>query len=125
MVAATRFRRFFTSGGGYTLFMPAVIKVYVEADRHPGIRYAIEYAASRFYTLHQETFVFQTLEVTTSIVMASGVDEAWIASCIHALFASIRGPTPSSAPDAAGIHGLNRPQEREALMLTAADEQCE
>lgn len=122
MIAATRFRRFFTSGGGYTLFMPAVIKVYVEADRHPGIRYAIEYAASRFYTLHQETFVFQTLEVTTSIVMASGVDEAWIASCIHALFASIRGPTPSSAPDAAGIHGLNRPQEREALMLTAADE---
>lgn len=122
MIAATRFRRFFTSGGGYTLFMPAVIKAYVEADRHPGIRNAIEYAASRFYALHQETFVFQTLDIITPIIVAPGVDEAWIASCIHTLFASLRGAAPSLAPDAAGIQGLNRSQEREALMLTAADE---
>ncbi|KAK7685921.1 hypothetical protein QCA50_010730 [Cerrena zonata] len=122
MIAATRFRRFFTSGGGYTLFMPAVMKAYVEADRHPGIRNAIEYAASRFYALHQETFVFQTLDVITPIIVSPGVDDAWIASCIHTLFAPLRGTVPSSAPDAAGIHGLNRTQEREALMLTAADE---
>ena len=42
MVASTRFQKLFTPGSGYTLFMPALVKVYVEAA-HPGIRTAIEY----------------------------------------------------------------------------------
>ncbi|CAL1699709.1 unnamed protein product [Somion occarium] len=122
MVACTRFRRFFTSGGGYTLFMPAVMKVYIEADHHPGIRNAIEYAASRFFALHQDTFVFQTLDVMTPVVTSPSVDDGWIASGIYTLFASLNGSVLASVPDAAGIHGLNRPQEKEALMITAAEE---
>src|SRR5271168_1373848 len=47
MVASTRFQRLFKSGGGYTLFIPCLVKLYVEAPSHPGILSAIEYAASR------------------------------------------------------------------------------
>ncbi|EEB87621.1 hypothetical protein MPER_14975, partial [Moniliophthora perniciosa FA553] len=41
MVASTRFRRLFASGGGYILFMPAILKVYAECEDHEGIMHAI------------------------------------------------------------------------------------
>ncbi|KZV78347.1 hypothetical protein EXIGLDRAFT_634142, partial [Exidia glandulosa HHB12029] len=41
MVAATRFRRLFSSSSAFTLFMPSLIKVYCEATDQPGIRRAI------------------------------------------------------------------------------------
>ena len=74
MVASTRFRRLFTSGGGYTLFMPSLIKLYVESPSHPGIRTAIEYATSRFYALHRESFLFQSIDTIDQIALLPDVD---------------------------------------------------
>ncbi|KAJ3556564.1 hypothetical protein NM688_g1961 [Phlebia brevispora] len=120
MTASTRFKRLFLSGG-YTLFMPAVIKVYVEAEHHPNIRHAIEYAISRFYALHQDAFIFQTFDVMAQVLTFAHADGSWIASGVFTLFTTLTAPA-SLAPDAAGIHDLNKPQEQEALMVTIAEE---
>ncbi|KAJ3917202.1 hypothetical protein F5877DRAFT_45080, partial [Lentinula edodes] len=57
LVASTRFRRLFTSGGGYTLFMPVLFIVYTESEAHHGIRCAY----------HEETFVFQSLDAIAHV----------------------------------------------------------
>ncbi|TFK72480.1 hypothetical protein BDN72DRAFT_957330 [Pluteus cervinus] len=122
MVASTRFRRLFMSGGGYTLFMPAVIRIYAESESHSGIRLAIEYAVNRFYAFHKEAFVFQALDVVAQMTMLPGCDADWLARSVYTLFSSLRkGISPSTA-DAAGIHHVNQLQEREAMMFTTAEE---
>ncbi|KAF5344076.1 hypothetical protein D9758_008878 [Tetrapyrgos nigripes] len=121
MVASTRFRRLFASGGGYTLFMPVVFKIYAEAEAQPGIRAAIEYAIGRFFAYHQETFVFQSLDSISHALFLPNIDAEWIARNAYSLFASLRGVSPTGS-DSAGIHDANKVQEREALMLITADE---
>lgn len=122
MTAGTRFKRLFISGGAYTLFMPALIKTYVEAEYHPNIRRAIAYATNRFYALHQESFVFQSFDVMGPILASPEVDGRWVASGIFALFATLKSGIAPGTPDAAGIHELNKAQEQEAMMITMAEE---
>ncbi|THV08472.1 hypothetical protein K435DRAFT_12048 [Dendrothele bispora CBS 962.96] len=122
MVASTRFRRLFASGGGYTLFMPAVFKVYIESEAHAGIRSAIEYAVSRFFAYHQETFIFQSLDSVSHVLFLPNIDGEWIAKNAFSLFASLKKGASPAHTDAAGIYDANKSQEREALMLMTADE---
>ena len=122
MTASVRFHRLFTSGGSYTLFIPALFMVYAEAESNEGVRRAIEYSINRFYAVHREAFVFQTLNMLSHIVMVPEVDGPWIAKQIFLLLSTLKDDAPIHAPDAAGIHGSNKAQEREALMLRTADE---
>ncbi|KAJ7741945.1 hypothetical protein DFH07DRAFT_980971 [Mycena maculata] len=122
MVASTRFRRLFTTGGGYTLFIPILIKVYTQSEFHNGIRLAIEYAFNRFYALHREAFIFQSVDAMASIFSLPDIPGDWLAKNVHALFATLTRNIAPSTPDAAAISGANRLQEREALMFTTADE---
>jgi Protein UNC80 len=122
MVASTRFRRLFTSGGGYTLFMPVLIKVYVESESHPGIKLAIEYAVNRFYALHQEAFVYQSLDIIAHVVMAPDIEGDWLAKSVYTLFNTLRRGISPTIADAAGIHDSNKVQEREALIMRTAED---
>ncbi|KAL0573630.1 hypothetical protein V5O48_008326 [Marasmius crinis-equi] len=122
MVASTRFRRLFASGGGYTLFMPALLKVYAECEAHTGIRHAIEYAVNRFYSHHQETFLFQSLSAVSQVFFLPGAEGEWIGKHVYSLFASLRKNASLNSPDEAGIHNVNKSQEREALMFSTAEE---
>ncbi|PCH35413.1 hypothetical protein WOLCODRAFT_133859 [Wolfiporia cocos MD-104 SS10] len=122
MLASTRFKRMFISGGAYALFMPAIIKVYSEADGHPGIRTAIEYAVNRFYTLHQESFVFQSFDVVSHMLISPDVDQAWLAGHVFSLFSTLKNGTAPLAPDVAGIYDLNKLQEQENRMAAVAEE---
>jgi len=122
MVASTRFRRLFTSGGGYTLFMPSLVKLYIEAPSHPGIRTAIEYATSRFYALHKESFLFQSIDTIGQITVLPDVDMEWFSKGVYDMFFSLRrGNTPATV-DVAGIRNANKAQERQALIIRTADE---
>ncbi|KAF9233194.1 hypothetical protein BU15DRAFT_90452 [Melanogaster broomeanus] len=112
MVASTRFRRLFTSGGGYPLFM---------LEGHEGIRQAIEYSASRFYALHQEAFIFQTLDVIAHAVTAPDCDSAWMMKHVLQLLSSLRYENSASTPDASGIRHSNKLQEKEALIVMTAE----
>lgn len=122
MVASTRFRRLFISGGGYTFFMPALIKTYAESESYTGIRSAIEYAINRFYALHQESFIFQSFDVIAKLIVHPDVDSRWLASNVFALFTSLKNGVPPTTSDAAGIHDLNKVQEQEALIMTVAEQ---
>ncbi|KAJ7118682.1 hypothetical protein C8R43DRAFT_1035902 [Mycena crocata] len=122
MVASTRFRRLFTTGGGYTLFIPVLFKVYTESELHSGIRLAIEYAFNRFYALHKEAFVFQSIDAMAAIMSLPDLPGDWIAKNVYTLLATLTRNIPPSTPDAAAIAGANKLQEREALMFTTADE---
>jgi len=122
MVASTRFRRLFTTGGGYTLFMPALVKTYTETPNHPGIRVAIEYAISRFYALHEKSFLYQSINVIGQLSMFADLDVEWFSKGVFDLFASLRkGSTPSTA-DVAGIRNATKAEEREDLIIHTADE---
>ncbi|KAJ6557945.1 hypothetical protein B0H19DRAFT_1149145 [Mycena capillaripes] len=122
MVASTRFRRLFTTGGGYTLFIPVLIKVYTESELHSGIRLAIEYTFNRFYALHKEAFVFQSVDSMSAVMSLPDIPGDWIAKNVHTLLATLTRGIPPSTPDAAAISGANKLQEREALMFSTADE---
>ncbi|EIW78652.1 hypothetical protein CONPUDRAFT_108623 [Coniophora puteana RWD-64-598 SS2] len=121
MIASTRFRRLFITGGGYPLFMPAVIKVYAEQESHPGIRQAIEYAVNRFFALHQDAFIFQTLDVMTHVNLAFGSGDDWLTKHIFTLLSSLREDI-TRVPDIVGIRDVNKTQEREALLVATAED---
>lgn len=107
MIASTRFRRLMTAGTCFTLFMPVIANVYCESGKHLGIRAAIEYAVNRFYAVHEEAFVFQTLDVLSSLVRHPGVDGEWVAKNIYSLLSTLKaGHVP--ALDVAGIHDANK-----------------
>ncbi|KAJ6478741.1 hypothetical protein C8R47DRAFT_983941 [Mycena vitilis] len=122
MVASTRFRRLFTTGGGYTLFIPVLIKVYTESELHNGIRLAIEYTFNRFYALHKDAFVFQSFDSMAAIMSLPNISGDWIAKNVYTLFATLTRGIPPGTPDAAAIAGANKLQEREALIFSTADE---
>ncbi|KAG1823370.1 uncharacterized protein BJ212DRAFT_1476259 [Suillus subaureus] len=125
MVASTRFRRLFTSGGGYSLFMLSIMKVYTEQEHHQGIRQAIEYAISRFYAVHPHAFVFQTLDVVVHVLLEPTCNSSWLVKSVFRMLSSLDRNNPVAGPDASGIRNMNRLQEKEALMVTTADEKPE
>lgn len=122
MVASARFRRLFLTGAGYTLFMPALVKVYTEQPAHLGIRSAVEYAISRFYVLHKEAFLYQSIHILGQIAMLPEVDIVPFSKGIFDIFASLRKQTTPPSADVAGIHGVNKAEEREAYLFHTADE---
>lgn len=122
MVASARFRRLFTSGGGYSLFMLSVMKVYTEQEHHQGIRQAIEYAISRFYAVHPQAFIFQTLDVVVHALLEPTCNSSWLVKSVFRMLSSLNRDNPMAGPDASGIRNMNRLQEKEALMVTTADE---
>jgi len=58
----------------------------------------------------------------SQVVMLPGVDGPWIAKQIFLLLSILKDDAPVRAADAAGIHGINRTQEQETLMLRTAEE---
>ena len=122
MTASARFHRLFTSGGGYTLFISVLFKIYSESESNEGVRLAIEYCVNRFYAVHQEAFVFQALNVLSHLVMLPDADGPWVAKQVFLLLSTLKDQSPVHAADAAGIHGSNKVQEQEALMVRTAEE---
>ncbi|KAI0659698.1 hypothetical protein C8Q70DRAFT_914754 [Cubamyces menziesii] len=121
LVASTRFRRLFTSGGGYTLFMPAVVKAYCDADSHPTIRAIIEFAVNRFYALHQESFIFQTCDVISNLIALPDADGATISQNVFTLFATLKSNPPLQNAEVAALSALTKIEEQEAIMVTIAE----
>ena len=120
MIASTRFRRLMSSGTGFVLFLPTLIKVYCEAEGDPGIREAVEYAFHRFFAVHEEIFVYQTLQVVSGIISQLSADGAWISSRVYHLLSTLKAMPLTS--DAAGIRDANRDQEEETALVITADE---
>lgn len=122
MVASARFRRLFTSGGGYALFVPALVKTYADFYDRIDIKLAIEYAVYRFYALHREAFLFQSLDAIAHVAALPETNIAQYAARVYELFYSLRtGITPTNI-DPAGIHDINQSQEKEAMLIHVAED---
>ncbi|KAI0631245.1 hypothetical protein C8Q77DRAFT_1062302 [Trametes polyzona] len=121
LVASTRFRRLFTSGGGYTLFMPAVIRVYCDAEKHPTIRSIIEFAVNRFFALHQESFIFQTCDIMSNVIALPSADGPLMSHNIYTLLATLKSNPPTQNPEVAALSALTKVEEQEAIMVTIAE----
>ncbi|TDL25147.1 hypothetical protein BD410DRAFT_784972 [Rickenella mellea] len=121
MIASTRFRRLMTSGTCFTIFMPVLVKIYCESEGNTTVRAAIEYAVSRFYAVHEETFAFQALDVLAILLKQQNIDAEWVAKNIYCLMSTLR-ESQTSAPDAAGIHGVNKAQEQETMLAITAEQ---
>ncbi|KAF8341261.1 uncharacterized protein EI90DRAFT_1709729 [Cantharellus anzutake] len=118
MTASTRFWRLFATHSGFGMIMPAILKVYCERWHHTGIRAAIEYTIQRFYALHEKAFIFQTLDAFSRMLMSptlTSSKEAF-ANQVFPLFVSLHTVQQGRTFDAAGIHGSNVGQEREAVL---------
>ncbi|KZT23632.1 hypothetical protein NEOLEDRAFT_1179868 [Neolentinus lepideus HHB14362 ss-1] len=122
LTATTRFQRMFQSGSGYTLFMPAVVKVYTESEHHPAIRASIEYAVNRFFALHGYAFIFQSMSVLAHIITIPDIDAPWMAKGVYSLFSSLRNGVQSSDAESTGLPRVSKKQEREALIINVAEE---
>ncbi|KAF8583270.1 hypothetical protein K439DRAFT_1349020 [Ramaria rubella] len=118
MIAITRFRRLISSSRGFILFMPSILKVYAEAECHAGIRHAIQYASSRFYAIHEEAYLFQSLDLASNILVRldHSTDQDWFAGRIWSFFSYLKASPLQALPDAAGIRDINRMEERDALI---------
>lgn len=61
ITAATRLRRFFALQNGYSLIFPALFKIYCDSRAAKAVQDTIDAAFYRFYLLHQEAFILQSL----------------------------------------------------------------
>lgn len=105
--------------------MPSILKVYAEAEHHSGIRHAIQYACSRFYAIHEEAYLFQSVDLASSILvrLEHSEDQDWFAKRMWRLFSALKAPPHRGMHDAAAIRDCNRGEEREALIAaTITDE---
>ena len=118
MAASTRFRRIFSAHSGFEIIMPAILKVYCERWDHSGIRAAIEYTVHRFYAVHENGFIFQSLEVLSRMLLSPVLSsrKETFAKHVFPLFASLYSMQHGNTVDAAGIHDSNIGQEREAVL---------
>jgi hypothetical protein len=123
VIAATRFKRIFTSAGGFTLIMPSIFKVYAEClsdadaqvssdayDEVNVVKQAIEWTVGRLYGLHSETFLFQSLDVLSRMAQLPHYPKGWATDRIFRLFLSLeKGPSH----DATGIASAIREWEQQ------------
>lgn len=61
ITAATRLRRFFALQNGYSLIFPALFKIYCDSKAAKVVQDTIDAVFYRFYLLHQEAFILQSL----------------------------------------------------------------
>lgn len=118
MLASSRFRRLFASNG-FDLVVPAIFKVFVEAQGNEGVRSACRYAWQRFYRAHEESFVVQSLSIL-SPMFGGELNEAKRSAMVEGsweLFDALR-MDESDGVDVAGIRGENEREERRSLILS-------
>lgn len=114
MLASTRFHRLFSSGNGFSLFLPALFHVFCTAVHNPPIRGAIQYAWQRFYRSHEESFVFQALGALSPLFSLDGRDDKIRHRMAVDLFLLLKALEMRSidVADLAGVRGANKSEER-------------
>lgn len=70
LTASIRFRRLFLSATAFALILPPIFKAYSQAEHVPAVRDAVEYTFKRFFNIHQEPLVYQTVVRVTFISFA-------------------------------------------------------
>ncbi|PVF92302.1 hypothetical protein CPB86DRAFT_717696 [Serendipita vermifera] len=122
MLAMTRFRRMFSSNGGFLHIMPAIWRAYLDAQSgNKAIKGAIEYAINRFYALHTEVFIFQSIDIAAALISQSDRESRpKFAATVTQLFSSL-GISFRGEFNAGGLQNVTRLYEREVILTTLND----
>lgn len=114
MLASTKFYRLFSSGDGFSLFLPSLFQVFWTAQQDPPIRSTILYAWQRFYRSHEESFVFQALGALSPMFLLDRGDDQVrhrMATDLYLLLEALQMRSIDVA-DLAGVRGVNESEER-------------
>ncbi|KAG0209762.1 hypothetical protein BGX28_009982 [Mortierella sp. GBA30] len=109
VTAATRLRRFFASQNGYGLLFCALFKTYCDSEWIGVIQDTIDAAFYRFYLLHQEAFVLQSLGAIVPLMLRSISKEKSdiMAKGLFAFLSALDQPTTTCHSKALGIQSLS------------------
>ncbi|CAG8564091.1 484_t:CDS:10 [Funneliformis caledonium] len=106
MTVITRFRRLFDNNRGYSIFIPALFKVFCESEKIPPIRLAITFVWYKFFQVHGESFIFQTLGSLTPLILKGSAKSTKVggllSSSLYELFKALN--TPMKYMDYLGIY---------------------
>jgi hypothetical protein len=96
LTVITRFRRLFDTNRGYSIFIPALFKVFCESEKIPSIKSAITFTWYKFFQVHGESFIFQTLGSLTPLILKGAAKSTkvgeWLCSSLYELFKALSSP---------------------------------
>lgn len=107
---ATRFRRLFDTNRGYSIFIPALFKIFCESENIQAIRSAIIFTWIKFFNVQGESFIFQALGCLTPIILKGSAKSTttgeWICASLYDLFKALN--FPAKLVDTLGIFECGR-----------------
>ncbi|KAF9438529.1 hypothetical protein BGZ76_007060, partial [Entomortierella beljakovae] len=111
ITAATHLRRFFASQNGYSLIFPTIFKIYCDSAKTMMVRDTIDAAFYRFYLLHQEAFVLQSLGAIVPLMLHKmRLEQSEIMTkCLFAFLEALDQPTATQQSKALGVQSLSDP----------------
>ncbi|KAF9928463.1 hypothetical protein FBU30_002365 [Linnemannia zychae] len=111
ITAATRLRRLFASQNGYALFFPALFKIYCDSASIRVVQETIDAVFYRFYLIHQEAFILQSLGAIVPLMLRNMTTEQSDIMSRHlfAFMEALDQPTTTYYSKALGIPSLSVP----------------
>ncbi|KAG0045142.1 hypothetical protein BGZ83_009603 [Gryganskiella cystojenkinii] len=111
VTAATHLRRFFASHNGYHLIFPALFKIYCDSTTIQVVQETIDATFYRFYQIHQEAFVLQSLGAIVPLMLRSMTTKQ-SEIMTHRLFTFLEAldqPTTTFQSRSLGVQSLSEP----------------
>ncbi|KAG0296788.1 hypothetical protein BGZ96_008516 [Linnemannia gamsii] len=111
ITAATRLRRLFASHNGYALFFPALFKIYCDSSTIRVVQDTVDAAFYRFYLIHQEAFILQSLGAIVPLMLRNmSTEQSNIMSGrLFAFMEALDQPTTTYHSKALGVPSLSVP----------------
>ncbi|OAQ29570.1 hypothetical protein K457DRAFT_32202 [Linnemannia elongata AG-77] len=111
ITAATRLRRLFASQNGYALFFPALFKIYCDSASSRIVQDTIDATFYRFYLIHQEAFILQSLGAIVPLMLRNMSKEqsTIMGRRLFAFMEALDQPTTTYHSKALGVPSLSVP----------------
>ncbi|KAF9132432.1 hypothetical protein BGW39_000145 [Mortierella sp. 14UC] len=111
ITAATRLRRLFASQNGYALFFPALFKIYCDSAAIQIVQDTIDATFYRFYLIHQEAFILQSLGAIVPLMLRNMTEEQSniMSRRLFAFMEALDQPTTIYHSKALGVPSLSVP----------------
>ncbi|KAF9116859.1 hypothetical protein BGX27_009740 [Mortierella sp. AM989] len=111
VTAATHLRRFFALQNGYSLIFPTLFKIYCDSTTVTVVQDTIDATFYRFYLLHQEAFVLQSLGSVVPLMLRNmrAEQSEIMARCLFAFLEALDQPTTTYHSKALGVQSLLEP----------------
>ncbi|KAF9393611.1 hypothetical protein CPC16_001601 [Podila verticillata] len=108
ITAATRLRRFFALQNGYSLIFPALFKIYCDSRAAKVVQDTIDAAFYRFYLLHQEAFILQSLGSVVPLMLRPmcGEQSQVMAQHLFSFLEALDDPKTTFNSKALGVQSL-------------------